>query len=65
VADNVLASEGVLTPEGLLATLDGETPPSERTETGAGFLEHVRDDPAFETTLLPVDEGLAVSRRVD
>ena len=29
----------------------------------ADYLEHVRSDPAFETTLLPLGEGLAVSRR--
>jgi predicted O-methyltransferase YrrM len=65
VADNVLASEDVLTPEGLLATLRGEPAPNDRTRAVATFLEHVRDDPDFETTLLPVDEGLAVSRRVE
>ena len=30
----------------------------------AAYLDHVRDDPGFETTLLPLGEGLAVSRRV-
>jgi predicted O-methyltransferase YrrM len=30
----------------------------------ADYLEHVRADGAFETTLLPLGEGLAVSRRV-
>ena len=30
----------------------------------ATYLDHVRDDPGFETTLLPLGEGLAVSRRV-
>ena len=29
----------------------------------ADYLEHVRSEPAFETTLLPLGEGLAVSRR--
>jgi predicted O-methyltransferase YrrM len=37
----------------------------DRTGAVAGFLDRVRDDPAFETTLLPVDEGPAVARRVD
>ncbi len=31
----------------------------------ADYLDHVRADPAFETTLLPLGEGLAVSRRVE
>ena len=30
----------------------------------AAYLDHVRDDPGFETTLLPLGEGLSVSRRV-
>jgi predicted O-methyltransferase YrrM len=30
----------------------------------AAYLDHVRDDPGFETTLLPLGEGLALSRRV-
>lgn len=30
----------------------------------AAYLERVRDDLAFETTLLPLGEGLAVSRRI-
>jgi caffeoyl-CoA O-methyltransferase len=30
----------------------------------AAYLEHVRSDDAFETTLLPLGEGLAVTRRV-
>ncbi|MCY4730183.1 O-methyltransferase [Natronomonas gomsonensis] len=31
----------------------------------AAYLEHVRSEDAFETTLLPLGEGLAVSRRID
>ena len=30
----------------------------------ADYIDHIRHDPAFATTLLPLGEGLAVSRRV-
>jgi len=30
----------------------------------ADYIDHLRHDPAFATTLLPLGEGLAVSRRV-
>lgn len=61
--DNVAIYEGILTPEGLLATLNGETPPNERTRTVAEFLHYLKDDTEFETYLLPVGEGVAVSYR--
>ena len=64
VADNVAVYEDVLTPDGLAATLDGASPPNDRTEAVAGFLQTVLDDPAFEPSLLPVDEGLLVAPRV-
>lgn len=65
LVDNVAVYGGVQTPEGLLATLDGEPGPNERTRLVADFYDHVLTDPAFETFLLPVGEGLAVSSRVD
>lgn len=63
LADNVLAYRDVQTPEGILATLDGEPAPNERTRAVADFFERVRADPAFETHLLPVDDGLTISYR--
>jgi predicted O-methyltransferase YrrM len=35
------------------------------TEGIASYLDLVRNDPAFETVLLPVGKGLAVSVRVE
>lgn len=64
ITDNVAIYNDILTPEGLLATFDGETAPNARTRVVADFLEHVHADPEFETYLLPVDEGLAISCRV-
>ena len=65
LVDNVAVYGEVQTPEGLLATLDGDPCPNERTRLVADFYEHVLPDPEFETFLLPVGEGLAVSSRVD
>ncbi|PSQ20838.1 hypothetical protein BRD01_13465 [Halobacteriales archaeon QS_8_65_32] len=66
-ADNVLATENtaeVLSPAGLLATLDGERAPNDRTSAVADFYERVEADPAFETYVLPVGEGLVVACKV-
>jgi trans-2,3-dihydro-3-hydroxyanthranilate isomerase len=65
VADNVLVHRYVLSPTGLFETLTGTAAPNERTRYTAAFLDHVRDDPAFEVTLLPVDEGIAVITRTN
>lgn len=64
ITDNVAIYDDILTPEGLLATFDGEAAPNDRTRVVADFLDHVNADPEFETYLLPVDEGLAISCRV-
>lgn len=64
VADNVVATDSGLTVEELLATLDGDPAPNERAQVTADFYEHVRAAPDFETHVLPVGEGLAVSCRV-
>ncbi|MFC7226875.1 O-methyltransferase [Salinirubellus salinus] len=64
LADNVAVYGDVLTPAGLVATLDGEPAPTPRTEAVAGFLRRVDADPEFEPYLLPVDEGLLVAPRV-
>lgn len=63
LTDNVAVHGDVQTPEGLLATLDGAPAPNERTRAVAAFLDRLLSDPAFETCLLPVGEGLAVSVR--
>jgi predicted O-methyltransferase YrrM len=34
----------------------------EETRGIAAYLDHVRADPAFETSVLPLGEGIAVSR---
>ena len=63
VADNMTAGPFAFEEIHRLVVGDG----SEREGTVGGvaaYLDHVRDDPGFETTLLPLGEGLAVSRRV-
>ncbi|WP_248909118.1 O-methyltransferase [Halocatena marina] len=62
IADNV-ACVDALTPDSLLATLGGESAPNDRTRAVADFFEHVKAAPDFETYVLPVGEGLAVSYR--
>lgn len=44
--------------------VEGEAGGGEMARGVADYLEHVVDDDALETTLLPLGEGLAVSRRV-
>jgi predicted O-methyltransferase YrrM len=44
--------------------VDGGTGGGEMARGVADYLEHVAEDDALETTLLPLGEGLAVSRRV-
>ena len=63
VADNMTA--GPFAFEEIHRLVVGAGDEREGTVGGvAAYLDHVRDDPAFETTLLPLGEGLAVSRRV-
>jgi len=67
VVDNLLATDHtaeVLSPAGLLATLDGERAPNDRTRAVADFYEHVGADPDFELYVLPVGEGLVIACRV-
>lgn len=59
VADNVLA--GPVTPAEVRQALDGD-PPSETAAGIGAYIEVVRDDSAFDTVLVPLGEGLAVSR---
>jgi caffeoyl-CoA O-methyltransferase len=58
VADNVLA--GPADPGDIRAALDGD-PPGETAAGIAAYVEAVRDDPAFETSLIPLGEGITVS----
>jgi predicted O-methyltransferase YrrM len=60
IADNVL--DGPVEPESVRAALDGATDDANALGI-ARYLERVRDDDAFETVVLPVDEGIAVSLR--
>lgn len=65
VADNVLHSGPEMTPEELETHLSG-TDSAKANSTIDGITEyyaHVRDDPDFETTVVPVGEGLFVSVR--
>lgn len=64
LVDNVAIYEELLTPDELLATLNGESPPNERTRIVAELFENLEEDTAFETYVLPVGEGLAISCRV-
>ncbi len=64
VADNVFHSGTDMAPAQLEARLSGETPAGNATLDGiAEYYAHVRDDPDFETTAVPVGEGLFVSVR--
>lgn len=59
VADNMMA--GPVDPEQVEAALDGDQPVDETTAGIASYIERVRDDPSFETVLLPLGQGIAVS----
>lgn len=65
LTDNVITYSDVQTPEGILAALDGEDAPNDRMAAVADFFDHVQADPAFETVLLPLDDGLTISYRLD
>lgn len=64
LADNALAAHHV-DHEEVLELLDGADPAGAREGSRgiAAYLEHVRDRPDFETVLLPLGEGVAVSVR--
>jgi caffeoyl-CoA O-methyltransferase len=59
VADNMMA--GPVEPEAVTAALRGAAPADDHTEGVARYIEHVRDDPDFETVFVPLGEGIAVS----
>jgi predicted O-methyltransferase YrrM len=48
----------------LLATLDGERAPNDRTSAVADFYQWIEADPDFETYVLSVGEGVVVACRV-
>lgn len=63
IADNVMSADGVVVFEDLLAHVEGENPEMDEETRGiADYLDHVRTDPAFTTTVLPLGEGIAISR---
>lgn len=61
IADNVL--DGPVDPEHVRAGLDGDEPIDTATAGIVGYVERVRDDPSFETVVVPLGEGIAVSVR--
>ena len=64
-ADNAIEA-GPMEFDHVRALLAGEDVDADATSRGiADYLDHVRSDPAFETGLLPLGEGVAVSVRVD
>ncbi|WP_338728434.1 O-methyltransferase [Haladaptatus sp. DJG-WS-42] len=64
IADNAMTS-GVQDFETLLAWAEGDDPAMDAGTQGiADYLGMVRTDPAFETAVMPVGEGIAVSYRV-
>ncbi len=68
VADNVLHSSGDpgFDPEDLERALEEGPPEGDESSLGSivDYYRRVRDDPDFETTTLPVGEGLFVSVRI-
>lgn len=63
VADNAMSAEDVVVFDDLLAHVEGESVElNEGTRGIADYLDTVRADPAFETMVLPLGEGIAVSR---
>lgn len=63
IADNVL--DGPVDPENVRAGLDGDEPIDDATAGIVSYVERVRDHPAFETAIVPLGQGIAVSVRTD
>lgn len=64
-ADNMIAGASIDV-EDVQAILDGQDVDTDDMSAGvADYLTTVRDDPAFETGLLPLGEGVAVSIRIE
>jgi caffeoyl-CoA O-methyltransferase len=66
IADNAVTA-GPIDFEALSALVRGEDPDDVNDHTAgvAEYLDRVGADPAFETALIPLGEGIAVSHRVD
>ncbi|MFB6163531.1 MAG: O-methyltransferase [Haloarculaceae archaeon] len=66
VADNAMTAS-VVDFERLAALVDGDDPGdvNEHTRGVFEYLQAVREAPGFETVLLPLGEGVAVSRKAD
>jgi len=65
VTDNVMAGP-IAFEDAYDVLVEGGDPGDDRALGGVvEYVEHVRGDRAFETALLPLGEGVAVSRRVD
>ena len=70
VADNAITA-GPIDFEALLAMQEGDSPELDESEVDehtrgiAAYLDRVTGDPAFETVVLPLGEGIAVSNRVE
>ena len=62
VADNMMA--GPVTPDQVVAGLSGDADLDATTRGIVDYIERVRDDPEFETSFLPLGEGIAVSYRL-
>lgn len=59
VADNMMA--GPVEPENVTAALAGDDPIDDHTAGVVEYIETVRDDPEFETSFVPLGEGVGVS----
>jgi len=67
VADNAMTA-GIIDFDALLAHVAADDPVDDASDATKGIAEYlrtVRDDDAFETVVLPLGEGIAVSYRVD
>ncbi|MFC6906373.1 O-methyltransferase [Halalkalicoccus tibetensis] len=63
IADNTMSAGSAVVFEDLLAHFEGQSVEmNEGTRGVADYLDTVRADPAFETMVLPLGEGIAVSR---
>ncbi|MFB6186614.1 MAG: O-methyltransferase [Halobacteriaceae archaeon] len=62
VADNMLG--GPVDPSSVRSALEGEDPEDEMVRGVANYINHVRNDQAVESVLLPLGEGIFVSRVV-
>ncbi|UWG47628.1 putative O-methyltransferase YrrM [Halanaeroarchaeum sp. HSR-CO] len=61
VADNMM--DGPVDPEHVYGALAGEDPKDDRTAGIVAYIERIREDPDFESVLVPLGQGIAVSVR--